>query len=454
MAVDELTAFLSEHPGIRCVLPSASEFSEYSTVFTQPANTSPSAVLRPTTVQDVAEAVSFLAAHGIDFTVRAGGHDMWGRGIKDGTVALDLRLLNQVRLDQETSTARIGGGTLQGDVVTTLQQDGYMTPVGTIATVGYVGWAMYGGYGPYCPVFGLGVDQIVGAKVVTAAGEVVDADGELLKAIKGAGGAFGVVVEVTVKTYKLNQIFAGTIMYNSDDLGSTIQQFSRGYERLKAEEGIPPQLSLQPAIIKAPSPTLVVLFVWASADTQAGRGWLDKISSLAPVVATTVQPTTPTAWLAGAAQFAPASTRGGVYTINLKSITDEVAAVMVRYALSIPRDPHTFWGVHELRGGTVSAQSKADAVFAAREGHLMFEILAIAESEENLDEVLAWGRNFQRALLATERKNIVPASYLSFMRREEVDRGKAFEKEDLVLLRRVKERVDPQNVFCNAISYI
>jgi len=244
------------------------------------------------------------------------------------------------------------------------------------------------------------------------------------------------------------------VLYNPEELRSTITQYNRGYQSLKTEgDGIPAQLSLQQSVIKVPGPTFAVLFVWASSDMETGKQWLEKISGLAPVIATTVQLTTPTAWLEDAAKFVPATTHGGVYTINIKTVTDEVAEIMVDYALNIPTDPHTFWGMHELRGGTVSAQKKQDSVFAAREGHFLFEILPIAANEEILDAIFEWGAKFQQALLGTQKRNIVPASYLSFLRKEEVDHEKVFGK-NLEFLRRVKGRADPKGVFGNAISYL
>jgi FAD/FMN-containing dehydrogenase len=72
--------------------------------------------------------------------------------------------------------------------------------------VGYAGWSMLGGYGPFSSSYGLGVDQIVGAKVVKADGDVIDADEELLFGIRGVGGTLGVVVELTIKVYPVGKV--------------------------------------------------------------------------------------------------------------------------------------------------------------------------------------------------------------------------------------------------------
>lgn len=87
-----------------------------------------------------------------------------------------------------------------------LSKDGLVTPTGTLSFLGLVGWNTYGGYGPIMSRYGLGVDNILAAKVVNAKGEVVVANKELLKGIRGAGGALGVIVELTVKVYPLGQV--------------------------------------------------------------------------------------------------------------------------------------------------------------------------------------------------------------------------------------------------------
>lgn len=186
---------------------------------------------RPRTAADVASVVSFCAARALPLVVRAGGHDCGARTQVPGALMLDLRDICHVHVGEEDDddandadeggsgageqqgvprqrTARVGGGCLLAGLLAALEARGLTTPVGTISSVGYVGWAVAGGYGPLSGRFGLGVDQIVGARVVTAAGEVVEAEGELLRGLRGAAGALGVVVEVTIKVYPLDKVSA------------------------------------------------------------------------------------------------------------------------------------------------------------------------------------------------------------------------------------------------------
>lgn len=77
-----------------------------------------------------------------------------------------------------------------------------------MGSVGYAGWCTYGGYGPWANLYGLGVDQIIGARLVDGNGRMTDADDELLEGIRGAGPTFGVIVELIIKVYPLREVSA------------------------------------------------------------------------------------------------------------------------------------------------------------------------------------------------------------------------------------------------------
>ncbi|KAL4861589.1 hypothetical protein BDV12DRAFT_190976 [Aspergillus spectabilis] len=421
----KLHAFSSQHPAIPFLTPSTPTFEEVRTIYAHREIT-PLAIIRPTSIDDVSTAISFLFTNKIPFTVRSGGHDMHGRSMRNDAVALDMRLLNHGKM---VSTTTVSGGILTGDLISALQAEGFATPVPSLPAVGYVGWAMYGGYGAYSARFGLGVDQIIGAKLV-----------HLLKGIRGAEGAFGVIVELTVRIYRVDRILAGMIMFKSDNLSKVIPEYNQGYRTLAAE-GLPLQLSVQQGILNAPTPTFTVLF-------------LEKIKSLGPFMASTVQETIPLGALEGAAQHFAKSTQGRMWTISLRSITDQVADVIADYTSRMPSDPHILFDMHELRACSPSARpNNTESVFSAREPHFAVEINTIVQDGEKLEEALAWGREFRDALRKTSVDNIFPVQYLSFMRKEEVDHGKVFGAH-VLFLRDLKKRVDPDNVFKAAISYL
>ncbi|KAL4752998.1 hypothetical protein BDW72DRAFT_49369 [Aspergillus terricola var. indicus] len=468
----KLARFSSQHDDIT-VLTATLDTESFDTlrpIFVNP-HANPLAIIRPSTIEAVSATVSFLASNKIPFTVRVGGHDMHGRSVEDGGVVLDLRLLNHVVINKsgseaecgKTVTARIGGGILIGDLLSALEPHGLVTPVGTVSGVGYLGWAMHGGYGPYSSAFGLGVDQIVAAKVVDATGSVLNADGELLKGIKGAGGAFGVVVEAVIRVYELDSIFAGTLVFNSQDFATAIRTFSNAYRALTLTETIPPTLNIFSGILpspQSPAPIFILLVNWASPDLSKGKEWIEKIATLIPsaaatLAANTVQKTTPRACTEAVSRLVAPSVQGRMYSVSFREITDEVAGVIAHFtsAERMPRDEAVLFEIHELRAVSPSANPDKSSVFSAREPHSVVAVGAIAAHEENLEGVLKWGGEFLAALKRTKSENILPASYISFLSKEEMERDQErIFGGHMPFLRDLKRRLDPGNVFQAAIS--
>ncbi|KAL3464846.1 hypothetical protein BJX64DRAFT_275521 [Aspergillus heterothallicus] len=458
--VFKLHQFKLQNLDIPCLTRTAADFDVVRSIYAHP-EIIPLAILCPATIQEVQTVVAFLSSNRFEFTIRSGGHDMHGRSMKQDTIVVDMRQVNYVRIHtpsepntaQGVATAIVGGGVLIGDLISHLQTQGYATPVGSVPSVGYVGWAMYGGYGAYSAQFGLGVDQIIGAKVVNARGDLIEADESLLTGIRGAGGAFGVIVEMTVKIYKMNKILAGMIMYRSEDLQTVIPEYNEAYRALASKEGLPPALSVHQGVLNAPTPTFTVLFVWSCPNLTEGYRWLEKIKSLGPCVASTVQETTPHGCLEEADRHFAKSTQGRMWTISMRQITDEVARVIAEYTSNMPYDPHILFDMHELRECSPSARLNEDSVFSAREPHFVIEINTIVSDQNKIDAALAWGREFRDALRNTSAGNIMPAQYLSFMAEEEVDQLVVF-GESLSFLKHLKSKHDPGDVFNAAISYL
>lgn len=202
-----LHEFLAAHPSIRHASATDDTYSALRASFVVDEDLQPPLIVRPSCADHVGGFIAACAAHGIPFTVRAGGHDLFKRSLVADAVALDLRDLASVEVDHEKRTARIGGGILVRDLMMQLGRENLATACATIPRVGYVGWAIHGGYGILSPSYGLGADQIVGAKVVTATGQIIEADERLLKGIRGGGGAFGVIVELTIRVYPQGEVF-------------------------------------------------------------------------------------------------------------------------------------------------------------------------------------------------------------------------------------------------------
>ncbi|KAA8644054.1 FAD-binding oxidoreductase [Aspergillus tanneri] len=406
-----LEIFLRSHSSIKYTAPSSPEFSTVRKVWNLARPDTPLAFVHPQNAEDVRVLVQFVKSMGIKFTVRTGGHNLEGRALVEGALVIDLRALTGVKVAEDRQSATVEGGILQGELGTKLWAEGVATPTGSIPSVGYVGWAMYGGYGLFSAHWGLGADQILGATIVNHNGEITKADEKLLKGFRGAGGVFGVIVDLTIKVYPLKSLLAGAILFNSENISKVFVDFNAAYQKL-LEKGIPPQLTIQQAVFNAPHGRLfAAILAWSGDNIEEGKHWSDQIASLGPLLMNTVAETTIPDWFAGSAALVPLSVYGSSRTLNVNHITPELAEAIARNLPTLPSDPGTMISIHQLRGP--SAAPKDNSVFGAREPHYMLEILGYATVEDRKNEAEKWASDIADAVSKTEAGNILPTTYIS-----------------------------------------
>ncbi|KAF7327938.1 6-hydroxy-D-nicotine oxidase [Mycena kentingensis (nom. inval.)] len=242
LPMQSIQTFHFQHPNILVAFPGSAGFDDSHRVFDASNTAVPLAVARPKNATDVALLVKLAATAQVPFSPRVGGHDIVGRNIAADAL-LDLRALNSITVDESGLTAT---------------PKGLAACFGNVPWLGYVGFCTLGGYGALAGNFGLGVDQILGATVVTAEGGIVEADEELLKGIRGAGGNFGVIVELKIQVHKLKNViffFYGKIMFDTSDTAASFKNWVVDLAQLSAKEPIPDALNLQPVFVNSHTDT-------------------------------------------------------------------------------------------------------------------------------------------------------------------------------------------------------
>ena len=204
------------------------------------ASGSPAYVLRPDTVEDVQAGVEFAARSGLLLSVRGGGHSFPGFGTNDGGIVIDLsRLANVKILGKERRRVRIGGGATWGQVAAVLAPHGLAISSGDTKSVGVGGLTLTGGIGWKVRKYGLALDNVVAAEVVTANGEVVHASAEenpdLYWAIRGGGGNFGIVTAFEFVAHPTTDVFHGKISFPASETATVLQGWA-DYLRSAPEE--------------------------------------------------------------------------------------------------------------------------------------------------------------------------------------------------------------------------
>lgn len=177
----------------------------------------PAVIAQCADVDDVVAAVRFGRQNGLDTAIRCGGHNGAGLGSVDDGLVIDLSSMRDVQVDADSKVVRVSGGALFGDIDAATHEAGMATPGGIISTTGAAGLVLGGGIGHLTRKYGLSIDNVVAADVVLADGSVVTADenqnDDLLWALKGGGGNFGVVTSMTLRLHPVKNVVGGPMFW-------------------------------------------------------------------------------------------------------------------------------------------------------------------------------------------------------------------------------------------------
>ena len=211
----------------------------------------PAAVAYARDADDVAAAVRAARLAAVDFTIRAGGHSVSGRSVRDGALCIDLRGLNAVEVDAERGLVRVGGGALLSELDAATQEHGLAVPAGQISHTGVGGLTLGGGIGWLMRRHGLTVDSLLAADVVLADGRLVraseDEHRDLFWALRGGGGDFGAVTAFEFQAHRVGPtILGGMLVFRWADARDAL----RACRELMA--GAPDELTIFAALVNAP----------------------------------------------------------------------------------------------------------------------------------------------------------------------------------------------------------
>jgi FAD/FMN-containing dehydrogenase len=203
----------------------------------------PALIARCRTPDDVAAALRVARDHGLDVSVKGGGHAYAGNTVGEGSLLVDLSGLDSVEVDVEGRVARVGGGAVWRQVDEATQPHGLATVGGTVSSVGVGGFTLGGGQGWLSRLHGLAVDNLLAAEVVTASGRIVraspDENPDLLWALRGGSGNFGVVTTFELALHPVGpEVYAGQIFYPLSEAGPMLRRFRDHVPNLPDELGV------------------------------------------------------------------------------------------------------------------------------------------------------------------------------------------------------------------------
>jgi len=288
MSVLDLSALSGAVSG-RVILPADTDYDDVRAGFNDMIDRRPAAIVRIASDAEAATAIAFARRHDLPLAIRSGGHSAPGHGCCDDGIVIDCRDLQSAEVDARAGTVRVGSGLTWKEFDAVTQAHGLAVTGGRVSSTGVTGLTIGSGSGWLERAMGLTSDSLIGARVVTADGAVVDTnqDPELLWALRGGGGNFGVLTELRFGLRPLGPTVLG---------GKRFYPIERGVEVLGAFRDVmmvaPMQLCGGLAFLTAPPapwvpeavrgrPVAAIIVLWAGdpVDGPAAMAALDALGT-------------------------------------------------------------------------------------------------------------------------------------------------------------------------------
>lgn len=403
----------------------------------------PALIARCGGTADVADAIRFARAQGLEVAVRGGGHNVAGRAVCDGGLMVDLALMKGIHIDPGRHTVRAQGGVTWREFNRETQVHGLATTGGVISSTGIAGLTLGGGLGWLMGKHGLAADNLLSAEVVTASGDVVRAsDGEnadLLWGLRGGGGNFGVASWLEYRLHPVGPVTSGLVAHPFDRARDVL----RFYRDMSAS--LPDELTLFAGLLHAPDGSgarLAAILACHSGPPGAGESALRPVKQFGSPVLDAIGPASYEAtnmmldagFPRGALNYWKSSFLGGLSD-------PAIDALIARFAIC----PSPMSGlVLEHFHGAVTRVGAGDTAFPHRRPG--YNLVIVSEWSEPSDSApnIAWARETYDMM----RPFLAPGRYVNYLADDEgADAAHAAYGQNQERLGRLKAKYDPTNVF-------
>jgi FAD/FMN-containing dehydrogenase len=405
---------------------------EYDAARTTIAGTAePAVVLRPTDTAEVAAALEYVREAGLELAVRSGGHNALGFGNSDGGAVLDVGRLDSVEVLAD-GVVRLGAGATWGPAAAALARHGLAITSGDTVSVGVGGLIQCGGMGWMVRKHGLTIDSVLGAEMVTAAGEVVRADGDtnpdLFWALRGGAGNFGVVTAFEIQAQPVSTVRFGTITFTLDDVPQLLKAWAETMRT--APDELSTALVLMPSF--GPFPAGAVLYVCDCGDDPTV---VEALRGLGNVVDDTVSEK------AYADVLEEAHPPQGILPVVGNTLVEDLTGECIDAIVAAYSDGGRVVFLRSLGGAMGRVDPEATA-FAHRDAQVMVVSAKFLPSDASESDVAA-----ARAQWQTIGRHGI-GSYAGFLGSDtDDDIAALWPPATLARLTEVKRAWDPENVF-------
>ena len=432
------------------ITPDHEAYDEARVVYNAMHDRRPAAVVRCVDAADVMATIAVASDQGLDLAVRGGGHSVPGFGTVDDGIVADLTLLNNVRVDPATKTANVGGGAVLGDLDHATHAFGLAAPAGIVSTTGVTGLTLGGGIGYLSRGFGLSIDNLVSADVVTADGRQLTASDreneDLFWALRGGGGNFGVVTNAEFALHEVSTIVGGPRFYEVDE-AATVLDFFRGFIADAPEQlGCFFAWQIAPPLPFVPEDRVGDLFCaliscWTGPHDEA-QAVMTPLDEVAEVKAQHVGPMPFPALNSAFDGLVPKGMQHYWKADFVTELTDDAIADHVEHG---KKTPHVSSTMHLYPiNGAVHRVGPSDTAFGHRDKQFAAVVAGMWPDPADNEANTKWVRDYYAAIHPHSGSE---GGYINFMAEDDDHRVEANYGANYDRLVEVKTKYDPDNLF-------
>jgi hypothetical protein len=423
--------------------PTDEAYDEARRVWNGMIDRRPGLIIQCHGVADVIAGVNFAREQGFGVAVRGGGHNAAGYAVCDGDLVLDLSHMKGIHVDAKNRTARVQPGVTLGELDRETQVYGLAVPAGAVSTTGVAGLTLGGGIGWLMGKYGLTVDNLLSAEVVTAEGEALTAseseNPDLFWAIRGGGGNFGVVTSFEFRAHPVGPLITGGLVAHPAEKAREVMGFWSDFVKTAPDE-----LTSYCGVTGAPDGSGLICAIIAAhcGGLEEGARAVQPLKEFGPPVMDAMGPIP---FVAHQSLLDGANPPGRLVYWKSEFLRELSPALLDTIASHAVRMPSPFnLALLEHMHGAYNRVDAGRTAFGQRDAHFNLVVIASWTDPAESDANIAWARG----LIAAVQPFTTGGVYFNYLGADDgADRVRAAAGKNYERLAEVKRRYDPSNMF-------
>jgi FAD/FMN-containing dehydrogenase len=425
-------------------------YEEARQIWNAMINRRPAMIVQCAAADDVPTAIAFARRNKLEISIRGAGHNIAGNALCDGGLTIDFSNMKNVRVAGGKKRAYVEPGATLANLDEATQAHGLATPVGINSTTGIAGLTLGGGFGWLTRKYGMTIDNLLSADVITAEGKKLRAseteNADLFWAIRGGGGNFGVVTQFEFKLFPVGpEIFAGLMVFPFSQAKQILSKYRQFVNSAPEELNVWVVLRKAPPLPFLPENVhgkeVVVLPIFYSGAVAEAEKLIAPLRAFGTAHGEHLGAQPYVAWQKAFDPLLTPGARNYWKSHNFTELADGALDSIIEFAGKLP-SPQCEIFIGMIAGAPNRIAPDAMA-YGHRDAKFVLNVHGRWDEAKDDPKCIGWAREFFKASAPFASAG----AYVNFMTGEEGDRIAAAYGDNHDRLVQIKKRYDPDNIF-------